>query len=89
MNWERRTRGTRPGENFTITVDGTHFLIEEIYKADGSVDTGYWSFKFNHPGLSYEIAIAIFSDQIVWVNGPFRGGMSDLKFLKSRGFRLF
>jgi hypothetical protein len=33
----------------------------------------------------YEIAVSIFSDQIVWVNGPFRAGMSDLKIFKEKG----
>mmetsp|Transcript_7955 Transcript_7955/g.14980 ORF Transcript_7955/g.14980 Transcript_7955/m.14980 type:complete len:98 (+) Transcript_7955:707-1000(+) len=78
VNWNRRKRGTRKGERFTITVDGTHFLIEEVYNNDGTINKGYWSFKFNHPGLSYEIGVSIFSYQIVWVNGPFRAGMSDL-----------
>lgn len=66
-------------------MDGTHFLIEDVYMADGSMATGYWSFKYNHPGLSYEIGLSIFSDQIVWVNGPFRAGMSDLKIFKEKG----
>ena len=66
-------------------MDGTHFLIEDVYMADGSMATGYWSFKYNHPGLSYEIGLSIFSDQIVWVNGPFRAGMSDLKKFQRGG----
>jgi len=63
-------------------VDGTHVLIEEVYLADGSIDRRYFSHRYNHPGLSYEIALSIFSDQIVWVNGPFPAGMSDLKIFK-------
>jgi pyruvate-formate lyase len=66
-------------------VDGTHFLIEVVYNNDGTKNTGYWSFKYNHPGLAYEIAVSIFSDQIVWVNGPYRAGMSDLKIFKEKG----
>ena len=86
VHWKKRKIGTRQGEKYTITtVDGTHFLIEDIHTADGSVNTSYWSHKFNHPGLSYEIAIAIFSDQIVWVNGPFPAGMSDLQIFKKKG----
>lgn len=66
-------------------MDGTHVLIEEMYLADGSIDPRYFSHKYNHPGLSYEIALSIFSDQIVWVNGPFPAGMSDLKIFKEQG----
>lgn len=86
VNWKRRLIGTRKGETFTITVDGTHFLIEEVYLADGkSVNKKYWSHKFNHPGLTYEIAVSIFSDQIVWVNGPFPAGTSDLSLFTKYG----
>ena len=40
---------------------------------------GYSPFKFNHSGIAYEIAIAILSDKIVWVNGSFQAGISMVK----------
>ncbi len=85
INWQRRNIGAQNNERFKITVDGTHFLIQEVYLDDGSVNTGYWSHKLNHPGLAFEIALSIYHDQIVWVNGPFRAGMSDLKIFKEKG----
>ena len=85
VNWKFRHRGTRKGERFTITVDGTHLLIQERYLPDGSVDKRYFLHKYNHPGLTYEIATVIFSDNIVWVKGPFPAGVSDLKIFKEHG----
>lgn len=85
IHWQKRNCGSHPGEKFKITVDGTHFLIEEVYNCDGTVNQGYWSHKFNGAGLAYEIALAIYSDNIVWVNGPYRAGMSDLKIFKEKG----
>ena len=79
------TWGTRKGERFTITVDGTHLLIQESYHPGGSVDKQYFSHKYNHPGLTYEIATAIISDNIVWVKVPFPAGKSDLKIFKEHG----
>jgi hypothetical protein len=40
------------------------------------------SHKFAHAAWKYEIAVAIYSDHIVWVNGPFKGGKHDLTMLR-------
>ena len=86
INWQKRNSQSYPGEKFKTTVDGTHFLIEEVYNEDGTVNQGYWSHNFNAAaGLAYEIAVAIFSDNIVWVNGLFHAGMSDLQIFKEKG----
>jgi hypothetical protein len=29
-----------------------HFLIEEVYNHDGTVNAGYWSIKYNQPRMS-------------------------------------
>jgi hypothetical protein len=53
-----------------ITVDGTDFKIQEptpFWK-------GWWSHKFNGPGLRYELGISIQSGDIVWAYGPFPCG---------------
>jgi len=84
----RHKNGAPPGEEFTITVDGVHVLIEEMYLEDGSQDPKYFSHKFNHPGLTYEIGLAIYSDQVVWVNGPHPAGVSDLKMFKEHGLAI-
>ena len=58
-------------EVFFLTVDGVHFRILEVRKDPG---TKWYSEKFNGPGLAYEIAVALWHNQIVWVNGPFPAG---------------
>lgn len=35
---------------------------------------GWYSHKFKGPGLRYEVAVSILSDDIVWTNGPFPAG---------------
>lgn len=53
-----------------MTVDGTDFIIMEQHPFDPI----WFSHKFKHAALRYEIAISIFSGEIVWVNGPFPAG---------------
>ena len=56
-----------------MTVDGTDFLIEEPQPFDEK----WFSHKFKHAGLRYEIAVNIKTGWIVWVNGPFAAGSYD------------
>ena len=41
-------------------------------------DPKFCSHKFKSNGLKYEVGVCIQSGNIVWVNGPFRGGESDI-----------
>ena len=70
-------------EVFLVTVDGVDCRTWE--KRDHPTmpfDKKLHSHKFKHASLKYEIAVAIYSDHIVWVNGPFRGGKHDLTILR-------
>lgn len=63
-----------------ITVDGTDFKIQE----PSPFDPSYYSHKFQHAGLRYEIGICIKTGWIVWVNGPFPcGAWPDLRIARS------
>lgn len=53
-----------------MSVDGTDFRIQNQYP----FWSGWFSFKFNGPGLRYEIGLCIQTGWIVWVNGPFAPG---------------
>jgi hypothetical protein len=53
-----------------MTVDGTDFLIKEPQPFNKM----WFGHKYNHAALRYEVAISIFSGEIVWVNGPFPAG---------------
>lgn len=58
----------------------------------GSFSPRWYSYKPNHAGLRYEVAVSIYNGQIVWVNKPFRSGEmndghifgQDLKLLMSQ-----
>lgn len=66
-------------------MDGVHFRIWEPRKFPS---TKWYSQKYKKAGLTYEIAVAIHHNQIVWVNGPFPAGENDKKmFDKPDGLR--
>jgi hypothetical protein len=50
--------------------------------------SGWYSKKFNKAGLAYELGIAIYHNQLVWINGPFPAGQNDKKiFNKPNGLK--
>lgn len=53
-----------------MTVDGTDFLIHEPFPFDKI----WYSHKFKHAGVRYEIAVCIQTGWIVWIRGPFPCG---------------
>jgi hypothetical protein len=60
-----------------VSVDGTDFHVSRSSKKK------YWSHKFQNSGLRYEVAIAIQTGHIVWVNGPFPcGEYPDIKIFR-------
>lgn len=63
---------------FIISIDGTDFRIWETKHATLPIDRGIFSKKFNHGAVKYEIAIDVNKAQVVWINGPFRGGKHDM-----------
>ena len=71
-------------EVFIMTVDGTDFRIWEPKHDTLPYDKGYWSHKHNHAALRYEIGISLKFSKVVWVNGPHRGGKSDLQICKEK-----
>ena len=58
-------------EIFVITVDGIDCSIFEPRRIPS---TEWFSHKYNGPGLSYELAIAIHQQKLVWIRGPRRSG---------------
>lgn len=68
---------------FIITIDGTDFKIWEPKHPTMPLDKGYFSKKFSHGAVKYEIAIDVYSAKCVWVNGPFRGGFNDKSMYQS------
>ena len=45
----------------------------------------WYSNKYNKAGLAYKLAIAIHSNNFVWINDPFPAGQNDLQIWKKKG----
>ena len=71
----------RYGETFILSVDGVHCRICEP-RNDPSAK--WYSKKFNASGFAYEVGVAIFHDQICWVNGPFPCGKNDMSIFNDK-----
>lgn len=70
---------------FTVTIDGVHFRIKEPTDPKFKFVKGAFSHKFGKSGLVYEIAISIFTQQVVHIAGPFRAGRGDLDIAREEG----
>jgi hypothetical protein len=69
------------GKTCKINVDGADF---KIYNQKPFTKDDY-SFKFNGPGVRYEVASNIQTGDIVWINGPFKPGkFNDIQNILSR-----
>ena len=80
VKWVANDPENLPEEVFIASVDGVHCRISEI-RTNPSKDI--CSYKDKHPGLVYELAIAVYKDSLVWINGPFPAGWSDLKVFRA------
>ena len=75
--WPAAEYNNPDGRIFLVTIDGVDCKTRERKHPTMPIDTGTFSHKFNHGGLKYEIAIDIFTGQVVWISGPFPGGVHD------------
>lgn len=69
-------------EKYILSVDGVHC---RIFEPRIEPSTKWYSKKFNKAGLTYELGIAIFHDQLVWINGPFPAGENDMLVFRKDG----
>jgi hypothetical protein len=82
IRWDSRLNDPNT-EIFILSVDGTDFRIWEKKHPTRNIDKKFFSKKFNHCAVKYEIAISIFRPSVVWINGPFRGGMHDMPMFRA------
>ena len=75
---------SNPDDIWIMTVDGTHVWIQEPNHPVFSQDKDYYSHKYNKAGMSCEIGISL-KGGVVWLNGPFPAGTSDLKIFRKEG----
>jgi hypothetical protein len=67
----------RNAPTFFMTVDGTDFREEEKPHPLYHRDEKQYTVKFKRCGCKFEIGISVWKSQVLWVNGPFRGGKPD------------
>lgn len=67
--WENR-RINDIGNDCLVSVDGTDFRIKQIKPWSEA----WYSYKYNGPGLRYEVGVCIRTGAIVWIHGPFAPG---------------
>ena len=80
--WGDDRQANEGGRVSILSVDGVHCPINEPRKKPNAK---WFSHKFNKPGLAYEIAVSVYSSDVVWVQGPFPAGTSDLSIFKRLG----
>jgi len=78
IKWENRFAGN--WHFWTYCVDGIHTPIQEPRTPFWSK---WWSHKFQGAGLAYEMATAVSTGWIIWLNGPFPATWPDNKIFKN------
>jgi len=71
-------------ERFPISVDGVDCRVWEPRKdCQFPIDPTYSSHKFKHAAFKYELGVSVYHPKLVWINGPFKGGTSDITIFQS------
>jgi len=69
--------------HFIISVDGVHCRFHEVKHPTLSKDPAMFSHKYNGPGLAYELALHVYENRLVWMNGPKKPKNDDYGIYKS------
>jgi hypothetical protein len=84
IKWNNRFVGDIHNVALT-TVDGTDFKINEPWPFTTENNKKWYSHKFKHAGVRYEVAISILTGYIVWIHGPFPCGlMPDIRIFRMK-----
>ena len=70
-----------------MSVDGTHCWIAEPGHLNWSQDSEYYSHKYNKAGINYELGVALASQKLIWMNGPFKAGTNDVSIFQHKGLK--
>lgn len=71
--------------SFLVSVDGSHFKINEPSTGPTAKDPKYYSHKFQQSALNYELALSIYEQKLVWINGPFPASRHDITIFREEG----
>ena len=62
-----------------LSVDCTDYIVDE----PAPFNSKFFSNKFNHAALRYELGVALYSNNIVWATGPhLPGKKNDIKIFR-------
>jgi DDE superfamily endonuclease len=61
--------------SWLLSVDGTHCRVRE---PRSQPDKNWYSHKHQKPCVAYELGVHLTESKLVWINGPFKAGDSDL-----------
>jgi hypothetical protein len=78
IDFNKRNRNVPRDVWCRMTVDGTDFKTQEPYPFNRK----WMSHKYNGAALKYEVAISLYSGDIVWIYGPHRGGKADITIIR-------
>ena len=70
-------------EIFIISVDGIHCQVNEPTHPKYPKNHKMYSHKFKKAGLNYEVAVSLWENKVVWINGPFQASANDLNIFQS------
>lgn len=80
IQWGKRNRNLPADALCSVSVDGTDFKVQEPFPFNRKMV----SHKFNGSALRHEVAISIYSGDVVWVCGPHRGAKHDLTIFREK-----
>ena len=80
IRWENRNRNAPQDVWCRVTIDGTDFQIGE----PTPFDERWKSPKAKGAAIKCEVAVSIFSGDIVWIHGPHVGSKNDLTIFREK-----
>lgn len=70
-------------EQFVASIDCVDCMYKEPQHPLYNIDKKYYSQKFNHAGLKYEIVLSINEEKCMSIRGPFKCGMPDMDVFRT------
>ena len=70
---------------YLMSVDGVHCRVQEPKHPLWSKNPKYYSHKFKQAALCYELAVSVYHNKLVWMNGPFPAGKPDITIFREEG----
>jgi hypothetical protein len=67
---------------YLVSVDGVHCRCFEPSHGEWSKNPVYYSTKFKQSALLYELALAVYENKLIWMNGPFNASTHDLTIFR-------